>query len=94
MKFKFIHKIRVVQEKFIVLFNLLGGADIITAVRRRHGVGGGAPVNFGRWRRAAGPKKVGGGCAAVARRRRPSDVTRGSRGGRPPPGAGEKGGTK
>jgi len=27
------------------------------AVRRRHCVGGGAPVNFGRRRRAAGPKK-------------------------------------
>src|SRR6218665_2037694 len=32
------------------------------AVRRRHCVGGGAPVNFGRRRRrAAGPKKTAGG---------------------------------
>src|SRR6218665_3918735 len=38
------------------------------AVRRRHYVGGGAPVNFGRRRRrAAGPKKS----AAAARRGRP-----------------------
>src|SRR6218665_2073130 len=36
------------------------------AVRRRHCVGGGAPVNFGRRRRAAGPKK-----SAAARRGRP-----------------------
>ena len=35
-------------------------------VRRRHCVGGGAPVNFGR-RRAAGPKKS----ALAARRCRP-----------------------
>src|SRR6218665_1323547 len=30
---------------------------LIRAVRRRHCVGGGAPVNFGRRRRAAGPQK-------------------------------------
>ena len=35
------------------------------AVRRRHCVGGCAPVNFGRRRRAAGPKKS---AAASARR--------------------------
>jgi len=32
-------------------------AIMIRAVRRRHCVGGVAPVNFGRRRRAAGPKK-------------------------------------
>ena len=40
---------------------------LIRAVRLRHYVGGGAPVNFGRrrWRRAAGPKKS---AAAAAKR--------------------------
>src|SRR6218665_1245685 len=35
--------------------------DVSRAVRRRHCVGGGAPVNFGRRRRAARPKKTAGG---------------------------------
>jgi len=33
MKFKFIHKISVIQEKFLVYFNLLRGSDI-TCSRR------------------------------------------------------------
>jgi len=33
------------------------GWGLSRALRRRHCVGGGAPVNFGRQRRAAGPKK-------------------------------------
>src|SRR6218665_130605 len=37
-------------------------------VRRRHCVGGGAPVNFGRRRRASGPKES----TAAAARRRPN----------------------
>src|SRR6218665_1942338 len=38
------------------------------AVRRRHCVGGGAPVNFGRRRRrAAGPKKSAAGAARPAK---------------------------
>jgi len=38
------------------------------AVRRRHGVGGGAPVNFGQQWRAASPKKWG-----AARRGQPKE---------------------
>ena len=47
--------------------NCMYNCICIRAVRRRHGVGGGAPVNFGR--RRAGPKRS----AAAARRGRPKE---------------------
>jgi len=43
-------------------------------VRRRHRIGGGALVNFGRRRRATGPTK-----SAAVRRRRPKEFFKDSR---------------